>query len=60
MSAPETHLPPALPGRSRILGLAPMVLFSVSAMITLDSVATVAAGGWRGVGVFIDLAAARW
>ena len=42
--------------RKRILGLAPMVLFSVSAMITLDSVATVAASGWRGIGVFVVLA----
>jgi glutamate:GABA antiporter len=33
-----------------------MVLFSVSAMITLDSVATVAASGWRGVAVFVALA----
>jgi amino acid transporter len=44
------------PSRDRILGLAPMVLFSVSAMITLDSVATVAASGWRGITVFAALA----
>jgi amino acid transporter len=43
--------------RPRILGLAPMVLFSVSAMITLDSVATIAAIGWRGIAVFVALAA---
>jgi amino acid transporter len=42
--------------RTRILGLLPMVLFSVSAMITLDSVATVAASGWRGITVFAVLA----
>lgn len=48
---------PAARTRPRILGLVPMVLFSVSAMITLDSVATVAASGWRGVGVFVVLAA---
>lgn len=47
---------PAADARRRILGLAPMVLFSVSAMITLDSVATVAAGGWRGISVFTAFA----
>ena len=57
MDAPGTLAgrPPARAAR-RILGLAPMVLFSVSAMITLDSVATVAASGWRGIGVFTVLA----
>jgi amino acid transporter len=54
-SAPMTT--PAARARPRILGLVPMVLFSASAMITLDSVATVAASGWRGVGVFVVLAA---
>jgi len=54
-SAPMTT--PTARTRPRILGLVPMVLFSVSAMITLDSVATVAASGWRGVGVFVVLAA---
>jgi amino acid transporter len=47
---------PSADARTRILGLAPMVLFSVSAMITLDSVATVAASGWRGITVFTVLA----
>ena len=56
MDAPGPLLTTAPAGRSRILGLAPMVLFSVSAMVTLDSVATVAASGWRGVGVFVALA----
>lgn len=55
MDAAGSSLTPA-PSRSRILGLVPMVLFSVSAMITLDSVATVAASGWRGIGVFVALA----
>jgi amino acid transporter len=47
---------PSAGARTRILGLVPMVLFSVSAMITLDSVATVAASGWRGITVFTVLA----
>jgi amino acid transporter len=47
---------PSADARTRILGLVPMVLFSVSAMITLDSVATVAASGWRGITVFTVLA----
>ena len=53
---PELVTLPATDSRARILGLAPMVLFSVSAMITLDSVATVAASGWRGITVFTALA----
>ncbi len=53
---PELVTLPATDSRARILGLAPMVLFSVSAMITLDSVATVAASGWRGITVFTVLA----
>jgi glutamate:GABA antiporter len=52
----DARLLTAQPTRTRILGLAPMVLFSVSAMITLDSVATVAASGWRGIAVFTLLA----
>jgi len=52
----DARLAAVQPSRSRILGLAPMVLFSVSAMITLDSVATVAASGWRGIAVFTVLA----
>jgi amino acid transporter len=52
----DARLLAAQPTRTRILGLAPMVLFSVSAMVTLDSVATVAASGWRGIAVFTLLA----